>query len=105
MDNLAGRQPIFLSPEGQHVLSVIGLKSDLPPYTNSTINVLLNGLGRAAGGGEGEEDEFLATVRASIVACFIGRDDINEIITDEQRGLTTTIIDTEEWLKGRKTLR
>ena len=76
MDNLAGRQPILLLPEGQHVLSVIELKSELPPHTSSTINVLLNGIGIAGV----REEKFLSIVRTSVVECLFGRDGNNEII-------------------------
>ena len=100
-DNLVGRrQPLLLSPEeqDQHVRSIIALKSDIPPHTNSTINEMLNGNGTAGVGGA----EFLSRVRTSILTCSGGRDDNNDIISDEQRGLTTTIADTKEWSKEEK---
>mmetsp|Transcript_31462 Transcript_31462/g.35683 ORF Transcript_31462/g.35683 Transcript_31462/m.35683 type:complete len:130 (-) Transcript_31462:1055-1444(-) len=91
-DNLAGaRQPILLTPEGQQLFSILKsyINSELPPYTNSKMNEMVNNLA--------SEGEFVPTVRASVVDLFF-RDDI----TDEQRGLTITITDKVKWPKEEK---
>jgi len=94
-DNLAGaRQPILLTPEGQQLFSILKsyINSELPPYTNSKMNGMLNNMAASEG-------EFVPTVlvRQSVVDLFF-RDDI----TDEQRGLTITITDKVKWPKEEK---
>ena len=103
----ARRQPILLTPEGQQLFDVLEsyIKKELPPYTNSTMNEMVNNMaaeGVAGDLGGGEEAMLLSTVRTSVVDCLFGRDNNNDIISDEERGLTTTIVDTEEWPKEEK---
>ena len=86
------RQPILLNEEGRQLFSILEsyINSELPPYTNSKMNEMLNNMAAAEG-------KFVSTVRTSVVDLFF-----RDGITDEQRGLTTTIIDKKEWPKEEK---
>jgi hypothetical protein len=72
-----------LSPDGQKILPVLGIKSELPPYINGIINEELNGIAT----------EFLSKIRKALEDLIFEYDNEDDEEIRDNFLLTTTVDD------------